>query len=155
MRDGQESMIEIIREHPDGWTGTRLAVEAESVGLAIVSRDTAEYRPDGHPRPYLQGTTHSLLADGESRISQVGRKEDQYLYRVLTLELIDATGRPLAGRDGGLAAPHDFATPVQDSPGFVISPFNGNIVDVREIPSGTLVQDPSYPASEKKYFRVP
>jgi hypothetical protein len=26
---------------------------------------------------------------------------------------------------------------------------------VRDIPSGTLVQDPTYPAAEKKYFRVP
>ncbi len=49
----------------------------------------------------------------------------------------------------------DFAAPVPGKPGFVFSPFNQKIVDVRDIPSGTLVQDPTYPASEKKYFRVP
>ena len=48
-----------------------------------------------------------------------------------------------------------FATPVPGKEGFVFSPFNNKLVDVRDIPSGTLVQDPTYPAAEKKYFRVP
>lgn len=39
--------------------------------------------------------------------------------------------------------------------GFVISPYNSKMLDVRGIPSGTLAQDPTYPAAEKKYFRVP
>lgn len=47
------------------------------------------------------------------------------------------------------------ASPVPGKPGFVLSPFNNKIIDVKGIPSGTLVQDPTYPASEKKYFRVP
>ena len=48
-----------------------------------------------------------------------------------------------------------FATPVPGKEGFVFSPYNNKVVDVRDIPSGTLVQDPTYPPSEKKYFRVP
>lgn len=48
-----------------------------------------------------------------------------------------------------------FANPVPGKEGFVFSPYNQRLVDVRDIPSGTLVQDPTYPASEKKYFRVP
>lgn len=47
------------------------------------------------------------------------------------------------------------ARPVPGKPGFVFSPFNNKIIDVKGIPSGTLVADPTYPASEKKYFRVP
>ncbi len=47
------------------------------------------------------------------------------------------------------------ARPVPGKPGFVFSPFNNKIIDVKDIPSGTLVADPTYPASEKKYFRVP
>lgn len=39
--------------------------------------------------------------------------------------------------------------------GFVLSPYNNKLIDVRGIASGTLVQDPTYDASEKKYFRVP
>ncbi len=40
-------------------------------------------------------------------------------------------------------------------PGFVTNPFNGKVVDVRDIPPGTLVQDPSLPSDAKAYFRVP
>lgn len=40
-------------------------------------------------------------------------------------------------------------------PGFVRSPFDGKVIDVRGIPAGTLVADPSYSSDEKKYFRVP
>ncbi|MFT3990537.1 MAG: hypothetical protein QM680_03920 [Luteolibacter sp.] len=52
-------------------------------------------------------------------------------------------------------AEYQFADPVPGRPGFVLSPYNKKIVDVRDIPSGTLVQDPTYPAEQKKYFRVP
>ena len=48
-----------------------------------------------------------------------------------------------------------FANKVPGKDGFVFSPYNNKVVDVRDIPSGTLVQDPTYPAVEKKYFRVP
>ncbi|WP_367873708.1 hypothetical protein [Luteolibacter sp. Populi] len=44
--------------------------------------------------------------------------------------------------------------PVPGQPGMVFSPFNNKIVDVRGIPAGRLVADPTYPTSEKKYFRV-
>jgi hypothetical protein len=40
-------------------------------------------------------------------------------------------------------------------PGKVFSPFNNKVIDVKGIPSGRLVADPTYPASEKKHFRVP
>lgn len=50
---------------------------------------------------------------------------------------------------------YPFASKVPGKQGFVFSPYNKQVIDVREIPSGTLVQDPTYPASEKKYFRVP
>jgi outer membrane biosynthesis protein TonB len=50
---------------------------------------------------------------------------------------------------------YQFASPVPGKTGFVFSPYNNKVIDVRGIPSGMLVQDPTYPASEKKYFRVP
>jgi hypothetical protein len=52
-------------------------------------------------------------------------------------------------------ADYQFANKVPGKEGFVFSPYNNKVVDVRDIPSGTLVQDPTYPPSEKKYFRVP
>jgi len=66
--------------------------------------------------------------------------------------------------DGGGATPppaepkrqdYAFATKVPGKEGFVFSPYNNKVVDVKDLPSGTLVADPTYPASEKKYFRVP
>lgn len=62
------------------------------------------------------------------------------------------------GTDTGNSEPrpdYPFANKVPGKDGFVFSPYNNKVVDVRDIPSGTLVQDPTYPASEKKYFRVP
>ncbi len=47
------------------------------------------------------------------------------------------------------------AQPVPGKEGFVFSPFNNKVIDVRDMPSGTLVADPTYSASEKKHFRVP
>lgn len=47
------------------------------------------------------------------------------------------------------------AAAVPGKPGFVFSPFNNKVLDVRGIPSGTLVHDTHFPASEKKHFRVP
>lgn len=47
------------------------------------------------------------------------------------------------------------AKPTPGKEGFVFSPFNNQIVDVRDIPSGTLVADPTFPVEEKKFFRVP
>ena len=71
-------------------------------------------------------------------------------------------GRP-EGSEGGTTTPKPdnkkkdwpFANPVPGKEGFVFSPYNNKMVDVRDIPSGTLVQDPTYPAAEQKRFRVP
>ena len=39
--------------------------------------------------------------------------------------------------------------------GYVISPFNQQVVDVVGMKSGILVSDPRYAAAEKKFFYVP
>jgi hypothetical protein len=67
-------------------------------------------------------------------------------------------GGDTAGNGGGTSSGSqswEFARAVPGKEGFVFSPYNNKVIDVRDIPSGTLVQDPTYPASEKKYFRVP
>jgi hypothetical protein len=59
---------------------------------------------------------------------------------------------------GGATPPtsdYPFANPVPGKTGFVFSPYNNKMVDVRDIPSGTLVRDPTYPEADKKFFRVP
>lgn len=47
------------------------------------------------------------------------------------------------------------AEPAPGQPGKVISPFNGQLIDVAGIEPGTLVADPTYPPEAKKHFRVP
>ena len=47
------------------------------------------------------------------------------------------------------------ARPVPGKPGFVFSPFNNKVIDVKGFPPGSLVADPTYATSEKKHFRVP
>ncbi len=47
------------------------------------------------------------------------------------------------------------ASKVPGKEGFVFSPFNNKLINVVDIPSGTLVADPTYPATAKKHFRVP
>ncbi len=156
MRQQQEADIEVINTHPEGWTGQRMNLEGELMGLSILSRDTVEYRPEGHPQPYAQDTVYGVFNDGEAQISLVDARDGEFLYRVLTLEMIDATGRPIRGGGaGGDGAPFHVAKAVPGKEGFVFSPFNNKLVDVRNIPPGTLVADPTYPVSEKKFFRVP
>ncbi len=50
---------------------------------------------------------------------------------------------------------YPYANPIPGKQGFVFNPYNNNPVDVRGIPSGTLVQDPTQAAAERKSFRVP
>ena len=56
------------------------------------------------------------------------------------------------------------ATPNPDIPvaaaapgkaGYVLSPYNHKLILVRGIPSGAILHDPAYPASDNKSFRVP
>ena len=45
------------------------------------------------------------------------------------------------------------AVPGKD--GFVFSPFNNHLIDVKGFKSGTLVSDPRFQLSDRKFFRVP
>ncbi len=54
-----------------------------------------------------------------------------------------------------LPGPRPTAIAVPGKPGFVFSPYNNKVIDVQGFNSGTLVADPTYPMSERKFFRVP
>lgn len=49
---------------------------------------------------------------------------------------------------------YPFASKIEGKTGFVLSPYTNSMVDVRDIPAGTLVEDPTQ-KGEKKLFRVP
>ncbi|MBK1883986.1 hypothetical protein JIN85_16320 [Luteolibacter pohnpeiensis] len=44
---------------------------------------------------------------------------------------------------------------IAGKPGYVVSPYSERQIDVRNIPPGTLVNDPNFPSSQKAYFRIP
>lgn len=63
------------------------------------------------------------------------------------------------GQDSGSSSPppkkeYRVGIPIPGKEGFVFNPFTNNPVDVRAIPSGTLVRDPQDP-NEDHLFRVP
>ena len=73
-----------------------------------------------------------------------------------------ADGQPEIGKkpDSFKPVDYEYAKKAPGKDGFVLSPYNNKIIDVRDdagkkLARGTLVSDPTYPASEKKYFRVP
>jgi hypothetical protein len=47
------------------------------------------------------------------------------------------------------------AIPVPGKEGLVFSPYNNKLIDVKGMTPGRLVADPTYPMSERKFFRVP
>lgn len=52
-------------------------------------------------------------------------------------------------------AEYEVAKKAPGKEGFVLSPYNKKLIDVRGFKSGDLVRDPTYDPAEKKYFRVP
>jgi len=59
------------------------------------------------------------------------------------------------GASGEVEGDYPTAEPVPGNPGFVFSPYNRKLIDVRGLPSGALVRDPHFPANENKIFRAP
>jgi hypothetical protein len=114
-------------------------------------------RNEGPPKTdeTVTSADQQKIQEQRGRMKEKAEKEKQEAtVDVPTEKPPGGTITPPAKPDTG---PRDyaFANPVPGKEGFVFSPYNNKLVDVRDIPSGTLVQDPTYPASEKKYFRVP
>ena len=96
---------------------------------------------------------------------QMKAQEEQMKKEAAEKTNTDTTGTTPGGTGGTVPPPkppveekrtdYAFASKVPGKEGFVFSPYNNKIVDVRDIPSGTLVQDPTYTGAGKGYFRVP
>lgn len=171
-QDGENATMEIIREKVVGnqtdWTGLKHEINCTHAGLKIVGTDRSEKRPENADGSGWLAENDFALYTGETHVQLVASGNGIYRYRLLTASTIDATGRPvIAGETPeedivftypdapGDSGSHPTAGTVPGKEGFVFSPFNNRVVDVRGIPSGGLVQDPTYPVSEKRYFRVP
>ena len=151
MREAVQATLNVTNGSPTDWTGSRVILEAVRSGLVLLAKDTTDYRPDDRSSPPVRNSSQVVARDGEPKITLVSDRDGEFLYRVLTLDIIGADGRPVREMAGGYAV----AVGVPGQPGFVFSPFNNQLIDVRDLPSGTLVRDPTFPAEEKKFFRVP
>lgn len=110
-------------------------------------------RPDPSPNPTVTSTDQQKINEQRERMKERDEQKKKQELADKPKEKTNETNteKPAEKKTGDYA----FANPVPGKEGFVFSPYNNKLVDVRDIPSGTLVQDPTYPASEKKYFRVP
>lgn len=125
------------------------------VCLALASCYPIDQDPRG-PRGPRQNPDETVTSQDQQKIQQQRdqlkkKAEEKDKLADKPKEEKTTTSEKPAQKKGDYA----FANPVPGKDGFVFSPYNNKLVDVRDIPSGTLVQDPTYPASEKKYFRVP
>lgn len=128
-----------------------IIVNSALAGLALSSCYPITGRPPNpNPNPQSQQLTSEQLEAQELERMRIAEREAELLRQQQQFHNPD-TGdtNPVGPTD------YPFASKVPGKAGFVFSPYNKQVVDVRDIPSGTLVQDPTYPASEKKYFRVP
>ncbi|BCU79064.1 hypothetical protein [Luteolibacter sp. LG18] len=126
------------------------------------------YPEHGGPGKKGQQPQQTVLSPEQQELQkkrdELKKKEEELKKKE---EEANKTAENLSKPEGGTTEPtqpkpkqenkkdYPFANPVPGKEGFVFSPYNNKMVDVRDIPSGTLVQDPTYQSGEKKYFRVP
>ena len=129
--------------------------------LALASCYPLKDKPRGPLGPEQNPESQNITSQDQQKI-QAQRDRMKERDERKPEELAETTVERTPERDSTSPKPTEtkpkdyaFANPVPGKEGFVFSPYNQKLVDVRDIPSGTLVQDPTYPASEKKYFRVP
>ncbi len=122
--------------------------------------------PEDKPRKKAEGQAQTTITSEEQQ--QIEAQREMIKQRELekqkeaeTTASNDGSGAQTQTQNTTPTTPvtptsdYPFANPVPGKAGFVFSPYNNKMVDVRDIPSGTLVRDPTYPEAEKKFFRVP
>jgi hypothetical protein len=127
--------------------------------LALASCYPIPDRQRGSQDP-VQNADQSITSQDQQKIKE---QRDRMKERAEQKEEIaERNTDRIADRETTAPAPtapkgkdYPYANPIPGKQGFVFNPYNNNPVDVRGIPSGTLVQDPTQAASERKSFRVP
>ncbi len=145
----------------------RLLLPATTALASVTLFSCYPYQERG-PGPQ-QGPGQSLTSEEQQKIEEQRKRMKEAQEKAEREQALLTQGNvaptlPPGGGAGGATTPppakpekkdYPFATSVPGKEGFVFSPYNNKVIDVRDMPSGTLVQDPTYPAAEKKYFRVP
>ena len=151
---------------------TRIA-SVISVALCALLASCYPYDEGANRKKTKKSSTAAAAAEAEKKAEEQKLKEQQVAQTTSTdgSVITETTDSSIKPSEGPATSPttsptvkpttavkkpeYSYASKVPGKEGFVFSPYNNKVVDVRDIPSGTLVQDPTYPASEKKYFRVP
>lgn len=143
--------------HEDGDAeAVKITVKSQELEQRILVADFQSENDDPVATTlHINGDRITLSAqDPQGRNLSFGLKridEETFKRRVSEEEALqDQDAQAIESEDD-----YPVATWVPDRPGFVISPHSQKVVDVRNIPSGTIVADPRFPPSEKKFFRVP
>jgi len=113
----------------------------------IPPTDVAENRGAATDKPATDGST--MTDEGAARTDEMKQKTEEETQRI-TENVEDP--KPSAPTTKA-AVPVARRVPGRD--GFVFSPYNNKMINVKDFASGTMVADPTYPPAEKKYFRVP
>ena len=120
-------------------------------------RQTRGIGHQGKPQPTAE-QQKAKEQEELKKTEELKKKEQEELKKTETAKpesSIEKTEPPKKEQEPKKSSDYPVASKVPSKEGFVFSPYNNKVIDVREIPSGTLVQDPTYPTAEKKYFRVP
>jgi len=165
----RKEMEETTFEIKDGEMTMYLAGEAHAVKITAKSQDAEHRIITADFKAVDEEPVEMTMRVENDRLTLLGKNHEE-IDISLGLKRIDKAtfekrmadaGKEDESEENPEPAPtgpkgdYPTATPVPDKPGFAYSPYNNKVVDLRDIPSGTLVADPHFPASEKKYFRAP
>jgi hypothetical protein len=123
-------------------TSSCFYVWQEPIRYGQTGRPVGSEQPAVPPKP---GTLEALEAErqrGETLQEEPQEREPQ-----------KPTPPPPPVRQEATSIPVARSVPGRE--GFVFSPYNNKLIDVKGFPSGTRVRDPHYPESENKFFKVP
>ena len=130
---------------------------AAGIGLLASCYPIPDEPRNGQPQPSETTVTaeqQRRIEEQRERMRQEAARRQQQERQTETQPRETTTPTP-PPRETVQSSDFPFATPVPGKEGFVFSPYNNKVVDVRDIASGQLVQDPTFPPAERKYFRVP
>lgn len=137
--------------------------------VCVLAASCYPYNENQHKKQPSKPAQKTVASADQQKIQeqrdQMKAQEEQQKKEAAEKTTSETTA-PTTGENTGTVAPpkppteekrtdYAFASKVPGKEGFVFSPYNNKIVDVRDIPSGTLVQDPTYTGAGKGYFRVP
>lgn len=151
---------------PEGLEKSSFSIKSQDAGTGTLELDVTEWGGTGKQPgravfkderlEYTTGEDEDLVSMVLKRIDAAEFKRRKVAAAKMNEEEAEeAEEEPAPDPPAVVEGVYPVAVAVPGKPGFVFSPYNNGIVDVRAIPSGTLVSDPGYPAEEKKFFRVP